>query len=185
VPAIRAFAALDEGDTALSPSSRAHVMLALGWLESTTPEVRAMAREALHAHAEAARPAATEPVGRVQLPFDAVMRVLGSCEALLDQGADAMPALAGAVHDFLVRVDDISRAARADRFHWSNLLSSVLPVEPESAAVGAIVAAAASEQGMEEALPASIDLPPAATIPLHIGLAVARRSRESGEERGF
>jgi hypothetical protein len=125
-----AYGALEEGDTALSPSSRAHVMLALGWLESTSPAVQADAREGLAAHAHAAERTATEPVGRIGLPLDAVVRVLKAAEALLYEGAVAMPELHGALHDYLVRSDDIARAARADTFHWRKLLSASFPRNP-------------------------------------------------------
>jgi hypothetical protein len=91
-----------------------------------------------------------------------------------------MPVLAGALHDYLLRLDDIARSARADGFHWRNLLSSVLPVEPEATAVGAIVAAAAMQYGMEDDVAASVDLPSAATVPLHMGLTIARQSRGIG-----
>jgi hypothetical protein len=171
------FSALEERDTVLSPSSRAHVMLALGWLESGSPEARGAAKQGLAAHAQAAAPAATESVGRIGLPLDATVRVLTAAEALLEEGQAAMPMLTGALHDYLVRLDDIARAARADSFHWRSLLSSVLPVEPEATAVGAIVAAAAMQHSMEDDVATSIDLSPAATIPLHMGLAVARESR--------
>jgi len=174
------FSALDEGDTPLSPSSRAQVMLALGWLEAASPRARGAAREGLAAHGRAAEPAATEAVGRIGLPLDATMRILSAAEALLDEGAAEMPVVAGALHDYLVRFDDITRAARADGFHWRNLLSSVLPVEPEATAVGAIVARAAMHHGMEADLATSIDLSPAATVPLHLGLVVAHQSRGMG-----
>jgi hypothetical protein len=36
------------------------------------------------------------------------------------------------------------------------------------------------EHGMQDEVTASIDLPPAATVPLHLGLAVARQSRGIG-----
>jgi hypothetical protein len=76
--------------------------------------------------------------------------------------------------------DDTARFARADRFHWRNPLSSVLPVEPEATAVGAIVASAAMKYGMEDDVVASIDLPSAATVPLHMDFTVARQSRGIG-----
>jgi len=174
--------ALEEGDTPLSPSARAHVMLALGWLESKAPGARreAQAREGLAEHARAAEPVATEPVGRIGLPLDATVRVLAAAEAAFDEGEAEMPALAAVLHDYLLRLDDSARAARADGFHWQNLLSSVLPAEPEATAVGAIVSTAAMEHGMENDLAASIELPSAATVPLHMGMAVARQSRGTG-----
>jgi hypothetical protein len=173
-----AYGALEERSTPLSPSSRAYVMLALGWLECVSPDVQAAAREGIDAHTRAAEPTATQPVGRIGLPLDAIVRVVGAAEALLDHGSDAMPSLRGALHDYLVRADDIGRAARADSFHWRNLLSSVLPVEPESTAVGAIVVAAAMHHRMEDEVASSIDLPPAATIPVQMGLAVASAARD-------
>jgi hypothetical protein len=173
-----AYGALKEQSAPLSPSSRANVMLALGWLECVSPDVQAAAREGIDAHTRAAEPSATQPVGRIGLPLHAIVRVVGAAEALLYDGSDAMPSLTGALHDYLVRADDIARAARADSFHWRNLLSSVLPVEPESTAVGAIVAAAAMHHGMENAVAGSIELPPAATIPVQMGVAVARAARD-------
>jgi hypothetical protein len=53
-------------------------------------------------------------------------------------------------------------------------------VEPEATAVGAIVTAAAMQQGVENDIAASIDLPPAATVPLHLSVVVARQSRGIG-----
>lgn len=152
-------------------------MLALGWLESASPPARGAARKGLAAHVRAAEAAAKEPAGRIGLPLEATARVLAAAEALLDEGAAKMPQLAGALHDYLVRLDDIAGAARADGFHWRNLLSSVLPVEPEATAVGAIVAAAAMPHGMENDVAESIKLPSAATVPLHMGVTVARQSR--------
>lgn len=71
------------------------------------------------------------PVGRLGLPlglFIGVVRAIGE-HRLLGDGGQA--ALRDATKQLLRRAGEVTRAAMADEYHWRNLHSSVLPVEPE------------------------------------------------------
>jgi hypothetical protein len=163
---------LDESHRPLSASDRALVLLRLGWLDTSVRE--GAAREALFAHMDQAAPVAPTEVGRLRIPLDATMRVLQAVDGMLYEDAGrGIDAVAASTHDFLTRAHDVTAAAIADRFHWRNMLSSVLPVEPEAVALGAVVMAGAMRHKAEDRLMEQVDLPLRAVAPLVVGRAIA------------
>jgi hypothetical protein len=88
---------------------------------------------------------------------------------------NSVDTLTESVHEFLTRAHEVTAAAMNDQFHWRNLMSSVLPVEPEAAALGAVVMACAMRQQAADALMQRLDLPPQAIAPLVVGRAIAER----------
>jgi hypothetical protein len=169
-------AALQE-DRQLSAPDRANVLLALGWLDQTGPgPVAADAHDALRSHLELAGPVAETPVGRLRVPMAAIAAVVAAADSAAHQEADLQP-LVAAVHDVLIRIHDMTAAAMQDRYHWKNLLSGVLPVEPEAAALAAIAMAAAMRRGADDDVLGTLGREPAFVAPLLIGREIVRRSQ--------
>jgi hypothetical protein len=163
----------------LTPSARELVLLRLGWLNASSVKTHGQVRRALFAHMDAATSVGASEVGRLRLPLSATVRVLESVVVMLeDNSVRGLEAMSASVHDYLMRCHDLTALAMSDRFHWRNLMSGVLPVEPEAAALGAVVMASAfRRQGVGELL-ARLELPQAALVPLTVGLAIAQRTTE-------
>lgn len=165
---------IDETDRPLTAADRALVLLRLGWLEASSLASDDDTRQALFAHMDRATSVAATEVGRLRLPLDATMRVVRAVDAMLhDEPGGDVDTLAGSAHEFLTRAHDITAEAMNDRFHWSRLMTSVLPVEPEAAAVGAVIMAGAVRRGAADELMQRLHLPPVATAPLVVGREIA------------
>jgi hypothetical protein len=104
------------------------------------------------------------PVGRLGIPAYVVTRVAQASASAVPGEQDR---IARPITGYLERVYEIVSRARRDRFHWSRLLSTVVPVEPEALA-SCMIAALATRQSETPPLSAAIDLPPAALAPLRI-----------------
>jgi hypothetical protein len=168
---------LGDGDRPLSAADRALVLLRLGWLDTSLREPQGATRQALFAHIERAAPVGPTEVGRLRVPLDATLRVLRNVDAMLyDDVGRGIDALAVSARDFLTRAHDVTAAAMADSFHWRNMLSSVLPVEPEAAALGAVVMAGAMRHQADDELMDRVNLPGPAVAPLVVGRAIAERA---------
>jgi hypothetical protein len=164
-----------EGDRALSPNERQLILLRLGWLDALKGGRDQEIHAALFAHMDHAAPDSAAVVGRVRVPLDATMRLLVSVDRMSgDNGDREMRQIVASVHDFLIRAYDVTAAAMSDRLHWRSLMSSVLPVEPEAVALGAVVMASALQRGADEELINRLDLPPGALAPLIAGMGVAQ-----------
>lgn len=170
--------ALKGTDRPLSADDRADVLLGLGWLDMAAPS-QAMdeARGVLHNHLEVARSVAETPVGRLRIPLEATIRVVSEADAVAHGGADGLAGLAASLHDALIRIHDVTSAAMGDRFHWRRLLSNVLPVEPEAAALGAIAMHATMRHEADAEMLDRLDLPPVSLVPLFVGREIARQAR--------
>jgi len=164
-------------DRPLSAEERGDVLLALGWLDLTAPtRVATQARNALQGHLELAGAVAETPVGRLRIPLDAAARVISAADSVAHEGT-ALDPLAASLHDALIRIHDVIAAAMRDRFHWRRLLSSVLPVEPEAAALGAIAMAAVMRHEADDEILRQFDLPRVTIAPLLVGREIARSAR--------
>lgn len=169
-----AYSAVEESDDRpLAPGDRANVLLALSWADMHVGQDNYQPREAFGAHIQSAQPVAATEVGRLRMPLAAMMRVLNEAAAVFHEGEGNVPRLVGAAHDFLIRAHDIAAAAMADHFHWQSLMCSALPVEPEAAAVGAIVMSAALRREADAEVMERLDLPSQALVPLIVGRRIA------------
>jgi hypothetical protein len=168
---------LAEGGRALSPNERQLIMLRLGWLDALKGGQDQEIHATLFAHMNHAAPDSAAVVGRMRVPLDATMRLLASVDQMGgDDGDREMQEVVASVHDFLIRAYDVTAAAMSDRLHWRSLMSSVLPVEPEAVALGAVVMASALQHDTDEELIERLDLPPGALVPLIAGMDVAQRA---------
>jgi hypothetical protein len=173
---------LNQLDRRLTATDREFVLLRLGWLDSVELDGSIGAHDAhdaLLAHMDQAAPAAPVEVGRLRIPLEATIRILRSADRVLraDSPMREVNALAADVHDFLIRVHDVTAEAMNDRLHWERMMSSVLPVEPEAAAAGAVVMAAAGRTQTVGALMDRLALPPQALAPLRVGAEIAGFTR--------
>ena len=163
---------LDRADRPLTASERELVLLRLAWLGASGFSI---ARRALLMHLDAATVDTAEEVGRLRVPLGSVLRVLEAVARMLeDDSPQALDRMSASVHDYLMRCHDITAQAMSDRFHWRNLMSSVLPVEPEAAALGAVVMAILVRRDLADELMTRLDLPAPALAPLLTGLSVAQ-----------
>jgi hypothetical protein len=176
-------AALDAPSGPLKAVDRAHVLLALGWvdvdargamIDAEARQLGGIERDVLFTHMSQAEPVAAAEVGRLRVPLDATMRVVQAADALAHEGREHMRGLVTHLHDFLLRAHDVTAAAARDRFHWAQLMSSVLPVEPEAAALGAVVMRAATRRELADELMERLDLPPQAVAPLEVAGSIVR-----------
>jgi hypothetical protein len=163
-----------EDGRALSPNERQLILLRLGWLDALKGGRDQEIHAALFAHIDRAAPDSAAAVGRVRVPLDATMRLLVSVDRMSGGNGDReIRQVVASVHDFLIRAYDVTAAAMSDRLHWRSLMSSVLPVEPEAVALGAVVMASALQHGVGTELIDRLDLPPGALAPLIAGMGVA------------
>lgn len=164
-----------EDGRALSPNDRQLILLRLGWLDALKGGRDQEIRAALLAHLDHAAPDSATVVGRVRVPLDASMRLLVSVDRMSGENRGReMRQMVVAIHDFLIRAYDVTAAAMSDRLHWRSLMSSVLPVEPEAVALGAVVMAWALQRGVDAEVFDTLDLPPGALAPLVAGMGVAQ-----------
>jgi hypothetical protein len=173
-----ASSALNSGDDRrLAASDRANVLLSLGWLDiAGEKQFIADARPSLLGHLDRAHSVAETRVGRLRLPLDATLRVISAADAVAHEEAGPK-ALVASLHDALIRIHDVTSSAAADRFHWRALMSSILPVEPEAAALCAVAMSAAMRHEAEAKVLDRLELPPLALAPLLVGREIARSSR--------
>jgi hypothetical protein len=111
-------------------------------------------REALGRHL---RVHGNRPVGRLGVPLEEYLRCRDTLQRASSQDPGRFSTVVGA---FMHRATEPVRLAMHDRFHWSRLRSSVLPVEPEALAV-AMTAVAVSLLAYDQ-VPRMPDLDPAA-----------------------
>jgi hypothetical protein len=175
-----ALESLQDLPAALPAQNRSHALLALSWLDVTDGGRRSqgsspLARELLYRHLDGARAVTEARVGRMQIPLGAVAEVADAA-ALTAHGEGDPARLSRALHDALMRVHDVTAAAKSDRYHWQRLMSSVLPVEPEAVVLAGVAMAAAARAGYSEELVGRIDLPEIALVPMALGRELAEEA---------
>ncbi len=84
-------------------------------------------------------------VGRLAIPLDVYLRFLRAVTNAVIQ--DEPDALADATFAYFNRVDDRVRMAMMDRYHRRQILTTLLPVEPEALAVAIVALMAARRTG--------------------------------------
>jgi len=96
---------------------------------------------ALDTLASSAGRATARPVGRLRIPLEHYLALGWAMSRLNAQDGD-LSKLQLATAAFLRRVDEFTRMAQVDSYHWARLRPGVLPVEPEAIAASAIVSLA-------------------------------------------
>jgi hypothetical protein len=155
------------------------LLLRLAWLDAKAEGRAEGVRAALLGQTEIAMPDGYAEAGRLGIPLSSTMRVLDAVRRI-DREQAYPGALAVPVRDFLTRAYEVTSAAMSDRWHWRRLMSSVLPVEPEAAALGAVVMSVAMRHGLEDELMERLRLPRTALVPLFVGGAITEASSHPG-----
>ncbi|HEY6781116.1 MAG TPA: hypothetical protein VI111_09185 [Thermoleophilaceae bacterium] len=151
------------------------LLLRLGWLDAGAGGGAEDVRGALREQLERATPGGYAEAGRLGIPLSSTMRVLEAVGAV-DREQAGVEALTLPLHDLLTRAYEVTAAAMSDTWHWRRLMSSVLPVEPELAALGAVVMAVARRHGIDGEVMERVRVPPPARVPLLVGGRIVEAS---------
>ena len=128
----------EDGRTLTTPTGAGYAALAVAWLASTGSLSQREARESFNIVREASIPWGPHPVGVTRAGLDLFLQFGEAVLLSTERHRSRETALQPVLGPLLSRMAEPVKIAMTDYYHWTRLVSGMLPVDPELMAVGRI-----------------------------------------------